>query len=77
MPDMRIIVSNPKRKDPNLKPRMEPRQRRDGSGWFVFVWWGDMPAEQVGGFSTEEEAKDWIEHRSAGWLKAEGEGGLE
>lgn len=56
-------------KSPNQKPTMEARERRDGSGWFVLVEWGDMPSEQVGGFLTEEEARQWIKQNGPGWLR--------
>lgn len=49
---------------------MQPRQLKDGSGWYVLVTWGYRPSEQVGGFSTEEEAAQWIKQSGAGWLAA-------
>ena len=56
-------------REPDRTPRMQPRERRDGSGWFVLVEWGDRPSEQVGGFLTEDEARQWIEQSGPGWLK--------
>jgi hypothetical protein len=55
---------------PKKKPRMEPRELRDGTGWYVLVHWGDYPSEQVGGFPNEDEAKQWIAQSAAGWLRA-------
>jgi hypothetical protein len=55
---------------PEKKPEMRPRELRDGSGWYVFVRWGDRPSEQVGGFPSEDEAQQWIDQSSAGWLRA-------
>jgi hypothetical protein len=54
---------------PEKKPEMRPRELKDGSGWYVLVIWGNMPSEQVGGFPSEEEAQQWIDHYSASWLK--------
>lgn len=51
------------------QPNIQPRERRDGSGWFVLVEWGDWPSEQVGGFLTEDEARQWVQHNAPGWLK--------
>lgn len=51
-------------------PQMQPRELRDGSGWYVLVTWGDWPSEQVGGFLTEEETEAWIKHSAEGWLRA-------
>jgi len=52
---------------------MRPRELRDGTGWYVLVQWGDWPSEQVGGFPSEEEAQNWIDQSSPGWLKARAE----
>jgi hypothetical protein len=52
------------------KPRIEPRELRDGTGWYVLVTWGDRPSEQVGGFNAQAEAQNWIDHTSAGWVRA-------
>jgi len=51
------------------KPGMRPCELKDGSGWYVLVTWGSLPPEQVGGFATESEAQEWIEHSSASWLE--------
>jgi hypothetical protein len=58
---------------PDKKPDMQPRELKDGSGWYVYVNWGYLPAEQVGGFPSEDEARDWIKRSAAGWLKARSE----
>jgi hypothetical protein len=49
---------------------MSPRELRDGTGWFVLVNWGNWPAEQVGGFPSEEEAQKWIEVESSNWFRS-------
>ena len=54
---------------PNEKPEMQPRELRDGSGWYVLVRWGNWPSEQVGGFPSKAEAQEWIDHNSPGWLR--------
>jgi hypothetical protein len=58
------------------KPNVEfrPTEMRSGSGWFVLVILPKVPPLQLGGFKTEEEAKDWVLRKSKGWLK-EYEGG--
>ena len=56
-------------KTPNTKPKFEPRQFKASPVWYVLVTWGDRPLEQAGGFPTEQEAREWIAHSSAGWLK--------
>jgi len=55
---------------PQKKPEMSPRELRDGTGWFVFVSWGDWPAEQVGGFPSQQEAQQWIDRDSSSWIRS-------
>jgi hypothetical protein len=50
---------------------MQPRQLKDGSGWYVLVKWGDLPPEQVGGFESEIEARQWIIENSSEWFRAQ------
>lgn len=52
------------------KPDMQARELKDGSGWYVLVQWGDRPSEQVGGFPSEDEARQWIESSAPSWLKS-------
>ncbi|MGA2793063.1 MAG: hypothetical protein ABSE69_05945 [Roseiarcus sp.] len=47
---------------------------RSASGWYVQVILPKLPPLQLGGFKTEEEAKEWVLRKSKGWLK-EYEGG--
>lgn len=56
-------------KAPHREPLIRALQRKDGSGWFVFVDWGDRPAEQVGGFICEQDAQAWIENSVPDWLR--------
>lgn len=53
------------------KPKIEfrPTEMKSGSGWFVQVLLPRLPPLQVGGFKTEEEAKEWIQQKSLHWLK--------
>jgi hypothetical protein len=51
------------------QPKIEPRELRDGTGWYALVTWGDRPAEQVGGFPSEAEAQRWIDHSAKVWVK--------
>jgi hypothetical protein len=56
-------------KKPNDKPRIEPRELKDSTGWYALVTWGDRPSEQVGGFPNQAEAQKWIDHASAAWVQ--------
>jgi hypothetical protein len=51
------------------QPKLEARERRDGSGWYVLVTWGDWPSEEVGGFSSQAEAQKWIDRSGATWVR--------
>jgi hypothetical protein len=51
------------------QPMIEPRELRNGTGWYALVTWGDRPAEQVGGFPSEIEAQRWIDHSAKSWIK--------
>jgi hypothetical protein len=56
------------------KPKIEfrPTELKDHSGWYVQVISHVVPPLQVGGFKTEEEAKDWVRYNSTQWLAARG-----
>jgi hypothetical protein len=53
------------------KPKIEfrPTEMKSGHGWYVQVVYSDRPPLQLGGFNTEEEAKEWVTKEAAGWLK--------
>ncbi len=51
------------------KPEMQPRELKDGSGWYVLVHWGYRPSEQVGWFPSQDEAQQWINKESASWIR--------
>jgi hypothetical protein len=51
------------------QPKLEARERRDGTGWYVLVTWGDRPSEQVGGFRSQGEAQQWIDRTGASWVR--------
>jgi hypothetical protein len=59
-----------------IKPKVEfePVPMKIGSGWCVQVTlpYGNNP--KLGGFKTEQEAREWTARNSAEWLK-EYEGG--
>lgn len=55
-------------------PEMRPREFKDGSGWYVFVELGNRPPLQVGSFSSEAEAQEWIDKSSLAWLKKRAQG---
>lgn len=56
-------------KTPKRQPKLEARERRDGSGWYALVIWGDRPYEQVGGFRSQVEAQHWIDRSGAAWVR--------
>jgi hypothetical protein len=55
---------------PEKNPEMRPRKRKDGTAWYVLVVWDNLPAEQVGAFGSEADARRWIWENSAEWLEA-------
>jgi hypothetical protein len=54
---------------PAKAPRFEPRQLKDGSGWYVLVSWGDRPSEQTGSFATKVQAEEWVDETRDLWIK--------
>jgi hypothetical protein len=58
-----------------LKRKIEfrPTEFRDQSGWYVQVVYPAAPPFQLGGFKTEEEAKDWVRDNSTQWLAGIGD----
>jgi G:T-mismatch repair DNA endonuclease (very short patch repair protein) len=44
----------------------------DDKVWHVDVVWECGLKEEVPGFRSYAEAQDWIDHKSAAWLKAKG-----
>jgi hypothetical protein len=56
------------------KVEFEPVMMKIGSGWYVRITLPDGVGPQLGGFKTEDEAREWIARESAAWLK-EYEGG--
>ena len=48
-------------------PTMEPRELKDGSGWYVRVTWPTGASEDID-FSSEIEAIEWIRDKSGAWL---------
>ena len=57
------------------KPKIEfrPTEMKSGRGWYVQVVYSDRPPLQLGGFNTEEEAKEWVAKEAAMWLKEHAE----
>jgi hypothetical protein len=53
------------------KPKIEfrPTEMKSGHGWYVQVVYSNRPPLQLGGFNTEEEAKEWVTKEAATWLK--------
>ena len=54
----------------NLQPQTTLRRNKDGSGWYLETVGDDGVAENIGDFSSEAEAQDWIVHKSAAFFNA-------
>jgi hypothetical protein len=54
------------------EPKLVPRAFKDGSGWFIQVTWDDgtRVPEQIGGFLTHSEAREWITLKSTAYFEA-------
>lgn len=52
------------------KAHFQPRPNKRGDGWHILVTWNTGNSVQVPDFASEDEADDWIETKSADWLKA-------
>jgi len=50
--------------------KLVPHALNDGSGWFIQATWYDASRapEQIGGFSSDTEAIDWIVRKSAAYF---------
>jgi hypothetical protein len=56
---------------PHLPPQTTLRRYKDGSGWFLEAVVGDDGvAENIGDFTSEAEAWDWVIHKSEAFFKA-------
>jgi hypothetical protein len=53
------------------KPKLVPREYKDGSGWYILATWedGSQVPEQIGGFHSDSEAYDWISLKSESYFK--------
>ena len=49
---------------------VDPREYKDGRGWYVELTSDGGIAENVGDFSSDSEAKDWIVRKSIAYFKA-------
>jgi hypothetical protein len=54
---------------PKAKIEFRPTEMKSSLYWYVQVVFHDVPPLQLGGFKSEEEAKDWVTHKSDAWLK--------
>jgi len=61
---------------PYFKPKLEfaTAEMKGGKGWCVRATPPNGAPVLLGSFKTEEEAREWIKHKSLEWLK-EFEGG--
>jgi hypothetical protein len=51
------------------KVQFEPVPIRGASGRYVLIKLPNGQQPQLGNFRTETEAREWIEHESAAWLR--------
>ena len=51
-------------------PQTTLRRYKDGSGWFLEAVGDDGVAENIGDFTSEVEAWDWVIHKSEAFFKA-------
>jgi|HubBroStandDraft_6_1064221.scaffolds.fasta_scaffold999186_1 hypothetical protein len=52
----------------------DPVEMKIGKGWYILATPPKGTPVQLGGFKTEDEAREWIKRKSIPWLK-EFEGG--
>ena len=55
---------------PKSEPSFDPQPFNVGSGWYVCVSWSYGQIEHVRGFTSEHEAKAWIDTKSKDWLRS-------
>jgi hypothetical protein len=55
---------------PKSEPSFDPRPLNVSSGWYVSVSWSYGQIERVPGFTSEHEAKAWIDAKSKDWLRS-------
>lgn len=55
--------------DPRHRVTFSPVEMMIGRGWYILVRLPSGRDQQLGGFNTEAEAQDWIQRKSADWLK--------
>jgi hypothetical protein len=69
-------IGNPRQHHRRPRPEVifEPVEMKIGKGWYVLATPPKGTAAQLGGFKTEDEAREWIKRKSIAWLK-EFEGG--
>jgi hypothetical protein len=51
-------------------PQLNPREYKDGRGWYVEATSDGSVAENVGDFGSAPEAQEWIARKSAAYFKA-------
>jgi hypothetical protein len=56
----------PSKNDPKVEFR--PTKMQSYDGWYVQVVIPGIPPIQLGGFKTEDEAKEWVRWKSQMWL---------
>jgi hypothetical protein len=49
-------------------PLLAVRPREDKLGWYVEAWWTSRPSENIGHFTTQSDARNWITLESASYF---------
>ena len=67
-------MSNKQRLIANLaeakrSPTFEVRQLKSAPGWYVRVLWQYGQEQHISGFARADEAQNWIDKKSVGWLR--------
>lgn len=55
--------------DLRSQPTFKRKEFKDGRGWYVEAEWPDGLLQHVDDFGSDTEAKEWVTHKSAEWLK--------
>jgi hypothetical protein len=62
------------KKSAALTPPILQVRRSNGDDWRVAATWPDGTSEEIPGFKSETEAKEWIANRLQDWIDQKGQG---
>jgi hypothetical protein len=67
---LRVSEHNYSMTQRSATPQLTSREYKDGRGWYVEATTDGGVSENVGDFSSDFEAKDWILRKSMAYFKA-------